>query len=105
MDKLIEAMQAMGISVNDDMDDAQIQKVAKAVGLEPLDYLEREVKIIPYTNKRKETNTFVETPPFVVGTKADGKSATVRGLFLRVEALDQCIEDLLSARELLTKKG
>jgi len=103
MDKLIEAMQALGISVNEDMTSEQIQKVAKAVGLEPLEYVEREVKIVPYTNKRKETNTFVETPPFVVGKDANGKSRTIRGLFLRVEALDQAIEDLTAARDLLKK--
>jgi len=105
MDKLIEAMQAMGIAVNDEMSEEQIQKVAKAVGLEPLEYVERSVEVVDYTNKRNQTNKFVSTPNFLLGKDAAGKTKTTRGLFLRVEALDQAIEDLIAARELLNKKG
>jgi len=100
MESLLQALAEKGIDASA-MTEDQIRKVAKAVGVDPLDHLEREVKIVPYTNKRKETNQFVETPPFVVGRKDDGTAQTVRGLFLRVECLDQAIADLAAARELL----
>ena len=100
MESLLEALAAKGIDASA-MSEEQIRKVAKAVGVDPLDHLPREVKVVPYTNKRKETNQFVETSPFVVGRKADGTAQTVRGLFLRVEALDQAISDLQAARGLL----
>ena len=104
MESLLEALAAKGIDASA-MTEEQIRKVAKAVGVDPLDHLPRDVKIVPYTNKRKETNQFVETAPFVVGRKADGTAATVRGLFLRVEALDQAISDLQAARGLLPSES
>ena len=105
MEKLLAVLAEKGFNITEAMDEEQIFKLAKAVGVEPLDYIPREVKVVPYTNKRRETNRFVETPPFVVGKSVDGKTRTTRGLFLRVEALDQAIADLTSARELLTTKG
>jgi len=97
MDKLLEALAEKGVDASS-MTKEQTLKVAKAVGLDPVNFLDREVNIVPYTNKRKETNQFVETSPFVVGQKADGTAQTVRGLFLRVEALDQAIADLQAAK-------
>ena len=97
MDKLLEALASRGVDASS-MTDDQIRKVAKAVGLDPIDYLPREVEVVDYTNKRGETNKFVSTPSFVVGRKDDGSAQTVRGLFLRVEALDQAIADLQAAR-------
>lgn len=104
MDKLIAKMQELGISVNDGMTDDQIQSVAKAVGLEPLEYVDRNVEIVDYTNKRNQTNKFVSTPAFILGKDKDGKTKTTRGLFLRVEALDQAIEDLLAAKAGMDKE-
>ena len=105
MEKLIAVLAEKGFNITADMDEEQILKVAKAVGVEPLDYIPREVKVVSYTNKRNQTNQFIETPPFVIGKSADGKTLKTRGLFLRVEALDQAIADLTSARELLSTKG
>ena len=103
MESLLEALAAKGITETSEMSEEQLLKVAKAVGVDPLDHLPREVKIGPYTNKRGEQNTFVQTPPFVVGRGDDGMAKTVRGLFLRVEALDQAIEDLQRAKAGLDK--
>lgn len=100
MDKLLEALAEKGIST-DALDEGQIRGVAKAMGIDPAEYLPRQVEIVPYTNKRKETNTFVKTENFTVGRKDDGSAQTVRGLFLRVEALDQAIADLQAARGLV----
>lgn len=97
MDELINAMREMGVVVNDGMSPEQVQKVAKTIGLNPEEFVGRKVEIVPYTNKRGETNMFVSTPPFSSG------KGEVRGLFVRVEALDQAIEDLTVARGLLEK--
>lgn len=104
MDKLLEALAEKGIQT-DALDEDQVRGVAKAMGIDPADYLPRSVKIVPYTNKRKETNTFVSTDAFTVGRKEDGSAKTVRGLFLRVEALDQAIADLQAARGLVATES
>lgn len=98
MESLLKALAEKGVDASS-MTPEQVKKVAKAVGVDPLDHLPRDVEIVDYTNKRKETNKFVQTPSFVVGRKDDGTAQTVRGLFLRVEALDQAIVDLQAARE------
>ena len=97
MEELLAVLSEKGVDASG-MDQEQLRKVSKALGVDPVDYLPREVKVVPYTNKRKETNQFVETSAFVVGRKKDGTTQTVRGLFLRVEALDQALEDLKAAR-------
>ena len=102
MDSLLAALAEKGIKLQG-VSDEEIVKVAKGVGIEPLDHLPRKVEIIDYTNKRGETNKFVTTPPFIVGRKDNGLASTVRGLFVRVDCLDQMIEDLQAARELLKK--
>lgn len=102
MDKLLEALAAKGLDASA-LDEESVRKVAKSMGVDPADYLPREVKIMDYTNKRGETNKFVSTENFTVGKKDDGSPRQVRGLFLRVEALDQAIEDLLQARGLITE--
>ena len=101
MEELLSALAEKGVDASG-MDEEQLRKVSKALGVDPIDYLPREVKVVPYTNKRHQTNQFVETPPFVVGRKDDGAAQTVRGLFLRVEALDQAITDLQAARGLVS---
>lgn len=102
MDKLLEALAQKGVDASA-MSGEQIEKVAKAVGIDPIDYLPRNVEVVDYTNKRNETNRFVKTPGFVVGRKEDGTAQIVKGLFLRVDALDQAIADLQAAKAGLTK--
>jgi len=100
MDKLLEALAEKGIKMSGCEDD-EIKKVAKNVGIDPIDYLDREVEIVQHENKRDEKNTFVKTPSFVVGRKDNGMAQTVRGFFLRVEALPQAIADLTAAQAML----
>ena len=104
MKKLIKALNDAGLNITSDMDEDQIRKIATAMGMEPLDYIERKVEIKKHTNQRDQTNTFVTTQPFVVGKK-DGKVRTIQGAWIRVEIVDQMLEDLLIARDLLNKKG
>ena len=94
---LLSALAEKGIRLQG-VSEAEVIKIAKGCGIEPLDYLPREVEVTDYTNKRGQTNKFVSTPSFVVGRKEDGSAQTVRGLFLRVEALDQAIADLQAAK-------
>lgn len=104
MDKLISKLGEMGINVNASMDPKTIQNIAKGVGINPLEYVERQVEIVPYTNKRGETNMFVRTPALPLGMDAKGKLKEAQGVFVRLEALDQLIEDLLAAKGLISKK-
>lgn len=100
MDKLLEALAERGIKVSG-LKEEETLKLAKAVGLEPLDFLPREVELVDYTNKRNETNRFIRTPAFVVGHEEGGKAKTIQGLFLRVDALDQAIADLQAAKQMV----
>lgn len=104
MEKLLKALSEAGIDLPEGTEDAQVQSVAKAMGLDPDDFIPRQVEIVKYTNKRKETNTFVKTPSFFVGVNEKGKKVKVQGLFLRVDALDQAIADLTEARDILQTK-
>lgn len=99
MEKLLAALAEKGIRLTG-CSDAEICKVAKGVGLDPDHFLPRALIVERYTNKRKETNVFAKTPSFVVGTNENGKPKKVRGLYLRVDALDQAIEDLTELREM-----
>jgi len=96
----LEALAERGIKT-DSLDEDQVRNVARAMGLDPGEYLPRSVKIEPYTNKKNETNTFVKTESFVIGRNKNGTAKMARGLFLRVEALDQAIADLQAARGLV----
>lgn len=102
MDRLLAALAEKGIRL-EGVSDQEIVKIAKGVGIEPLDHLDREVEVVDYTNKRGERNMFVKTPRFVVGRKDDGTAVTVSGLFLRLDALDQAIEDLQAAKRKLER--
>lgn len=105
MDKLIAALKEKGLNISPKMEEGQIITIAKSMGIEPLDYMERTVEIVPYTNKKGQTNNFVKTPNFTLGVDAKGKTKTTGGLFLRVEALDQAIHDLMAARDIIKKQG
>lgn len=100
MDKLLLAIEEKGMSIPADTDRDKVIGVAKALGLHPVDYVDREVEIVDYTNKKEETNKFVKTGHFVAGRKEDGTPVTVRGPFVRLDILDALIEDLVKARDL-----
>jgi len=100
-EKLNEALAEQNIRLTG-CSDKEVLAVAKSVGLDVNDFTTHTVEITEYTNKRDETNTFVKTSKFITGRKENGKAATVQGLFLRVEIIDQAIEDLLKAKELLS---
>lgn len=104
MDKLIAALEEKGVNVNDGMSTDQIMQIAKAVGVEPLEHMDRVVEIVDYTNKRKQTNKFIKTLDYSLGTNPEtGKTIVTKGLFLRLEVLDQAIADLAAAKELVEK--
>jgi hypothetical protein len=93
---LVEAIEKTGMDTKNLSDD-QILNVARALSLE----LPLRVSIVEYTDKRSRTADYVKTSNFPIGTDKDGKAVTARGLFLRVEAVDQAIEALQSAKALL----
>jgi hypothetical protein len=100
LEKLTAALAEQGIKLTGISEEETI-KIAKKVGIDAQSLLPREeVQVVPYTNKREQTNMFVKTPSYVVGTKENGKPERVRGLFIRLSALDQVIEDLTRAREI-----
>lgn len=104
MEKLLEAIKAKGAVLAPDTDEKTIKKVARSMGIDWKEHVDRQpARLVKHTNKRNETNLFIETDPFVIGRNSKGKIQTVRGLFIRVDALDQCIDDLVQARELLRK--
>lgn len=100
MEKLKEALAEKGVKLSGlAITDDYVIRVAKGMGIEPLDYLERDpVRVGPYTNKRKVTNTFVKTPAYIVGRKDNGLAQTVQGLMFRAEILDQVLADLNEAK-------
>jgi len=100
MEKLMVALAEKGIRLQG-VSDKEIEKIAKGVGLDPVDFRERKVEVGPYTNKREETNTFIKTSSYIVGRKANGKAETVRGLYVRVETLDDMIADLQRAKAIV----
>ena len=101
MEKLIAKLAELGVNVNAEMGEDTVARIAQSMGIQPLDYMERQVKVVDYTNKRGQTNKFIETPAFNLGKDEKGNTKTTRGLFLRVEALDQAIADLAAARKLI----
>lgn len=103
MDELIKAInEKHGLGISEDIGADKIKTIAKALGFNISEYVERKpIEIVEYTNKNEETNLFVRTAPYVVGRKKNGSPQTVRGLFLRIEALDDVIADLQAARGLL----
>lgn len=94
---LVEAIQNTGMST-DGLSEDQIIQIGKTLNLEvPL-----RVEVVEYTPKGKNAKTghYVKTSGFPV-TDADGNSFEARGLFLRVEAVDQAIEALQTAKAML----
>lgn len=96
MDNVRTQLEALGISTKALSDD-QVKAIAKAMKVA----MPREVQIVPYNGA-----DYVKTEGFAVPHKSGDASKTqqARGLFVRVEALDQAIEDLQAAKASLAKK-
>jgi len=97
MNKLQKKLIKAGFPV-EGMDEKQLKSIARAANIE----IPREdVQIVEYTPKGgDEPARYVKTSPFVIGKK-DGKNVNAKGLFLRVEAIDQAMEELARAKGLL----
>jgi hypothetical protein len=106
MDKLREVLAQAGVSRSalDKMDEAQVKQLARALKIDPTPFLPRNVKI----EEGKNGARYVVTEGFAVPKFKDKKAVTgenslAKNLYLRVEAIDQAIEDLLAAKALITK--
>lgn len=94
MESIREQLKAMGVDTTA-MNDDTVRNVAKALKLD----LPRQVEIVDYKGAR-----YVKTENFSVPSRpGQDKPGSARNLFLRVEAIDQAIADLLAAKGLLTK--
>jgi len=93
MEGIREQLKAKGVDTTG-MDDTTVRNVARALKLD----LPRQVEIVDYKGAR-----YVKTENFAVPGREANKAGTARALFLRVEAVDQAIADLLAAKGLLTK--
>lgn len=91
-----QELQARGVDTSK-LSPAEMAKVGRALGIKaPPPHM---VEVVEYTPKGSDSScNYVKTSNFEVG---GGKSC--RGLFLRVEAIDQAIEDLLAAKAALSK--
>jgi hypothetical protein len=99
MDSLRAQLIAMGCDASK-FDDKQVKDVARVLHLE-VPPEPRQVKIV---KNEKNGLMYVSTDAYVVPSKTPGKQGTARPLYLRVEAIDQAIEDLLLAKGLLATK-
>ena len=102
MEALVEAIKdkAGGLDFSG-KPEKEIKAAARALGIDPFEHTPHTVELVTHTNKRDETNRFVKTSAYKVGVNSKGFAQTVQGLFLRVDCLDQVIEDLLEARRML----
>ena len=73
--------------------DQMVKEIARSLKLA----VPREVKIVQNDNG----HMYVSTEAFTVPGKTADKPAQARPIYLRVEALDQAIEDLLAAKGIL----
>lgn len=81
------------------MEDQQVRDVAKSLGID----VPREIEIREHKGAMYIVTEPVEVPRVNArGECVKGKTTVTRGLFLRVEALDQQLEDLQRAKRLLT---
>lgn len=106
MEALLEAIKekAGGLDLAG-REEKEVNQVARALGLDPFNFTPHTVEIVEHTNKRGETNRFVKTSKYRVGTNDKGFATTVQGLFLRVDILDAVIEDLVKARGMLAAEA
>ena len=106
MERLKEALVEAGISSEalNGMDEDKLKGLARAMGLNLAEFLPREVQIV--TNDKNGAR-YVQTENFVVPKfrnkkPVEGETSQARNLYMRVEAIDQAISDLLRAKELLS---
>ena len=106
MDKLRELLSKSGISSSalEKMDESQVRQLAKALKIDPTPFLPRNVKI----EEGKNGARYVVTDGFSVPKLKDkklvvGENSLAKNLYLRVEAIDQAIADLVAAKGLLNK--
>ena len=96
MEAIRTQLLALGVDASK-FDDETVRKIAKAMNIA----VPRQVEIVEYKGAR-----YVKTENFAVpGRKENDKPGTARNLFLRVEAVDQALADLLEAKGLLTPKA
>jgi len=94
-DGLVEAIQATGMST-DGLSEDQILTIGRTLKLEvPL-----KIEVVEYTGKNKVTANYVKTSNFPLPEGAPG-NGTARGLFVRVEVIDEAIDALQQAKAML----
>lgn len=94
MKKLLEALAEKGIRLTG-CTDKEIKKIAKGVGLRPSDFVERAKPCAErYTNTSGVVNDFGKTPSILLGETPEGKPDRVQGVYVRIDAIPQLIDDL-----------
>lgn len=94
--QLVEA--GIAQEVVDTFGNDQCKAVARSMGIA----VAREVEIKDHKGAKYVVTESFEVPKYDTEGKAiEGKTSQARNLFLRVEAIDQAIEDLLAAKGLL----
>ena len=98
MEQLKEALVGCGIGREalDAMDDAQIKNLARAMKLDPAQFLPREVRVEIGKNGAEYVVTEgYPVPKFKDKKLVPGETSLSRNLYVRKEAIPQIIEDLL----------
>lgn len=106
MEKLKETLVAQGVAREtlDKMDEAQIRGLAKAFSLDPHAYLPRKVKLETGNNGAIYVVTEgFSVPAYQNKKQVHGKTSLCKNLYVRADALDQILEDLMIAKGLLNK--
>lgn len=107
MDKLRAILATKGASADAlaKMNDDMIVGLSRAFGVDPTPYLPREVRL----ETGKVGATYVVTRGYPVPKYKDGKPtgevSLARGLYARVDAIDDMIEDLITAKGLLEENN
>jgi hypothetical protein len=105
MDELKKILISKGVSANalKTMNDNMVKGLAKALNVDPTPFAPREVKI----EIGKNGAPYVVTSGYAVPKRKDkkltGETSLARGLYVRAEAIDDIINDLQIAKELLKK--
>jgi hypothetical protein len=108
MSVMRDKLREFGLDV-DNMTDAQINGLAKELlGACPelRDQLPRRVKIETGKNGAQYVVTeMFNVPKIKDGIAVKGENSQARNLYIRVEAIDQCINDLQAAKEMLKRSN
>ena len=97
-----EAMEATGFDTSN-IDDDMLRDLAKSAGLKVTP--KSKAELVEFTsNSTGQKGMYVKTPN-VMFKEANGFKSSVRGCFVRVEAVEQMIEDLKLGLELAREKG